>query len=78
MCWQCQKTERVHATCRTNLFLMQPLKESKIYTEDRIGLKTLDESGRLIFINVPGADHVVHTDEWFIQNIIPYLNTSAA
>ena len=56
---------------------MQPLRESKIYTEDRIGLKTLDDSGRLIFINVPGADHVVHTDEWFIQNIIPYLNTSA-
>merc|ERR1712001_358195 len=34
-----------------------PLKESPIYTEDRIGLKTLDESGRLHFPDVEG-DHL--------------------
>ena len=54
---------------------IEPLRENKIYTEDRIGLRALDEAGKLIFINVPGADHVEFEDDWFIQNIvIPYFN----
>merc|ERR1712055_129134 len=46
-----------------------PLKESPIYVEDRIGLKALDESGRLHFLDVEG-DHLQFTRQWFIDNII--------
>ena len=54
---------------------IQPLTEAPIYTEDRIGLRALDEAGKLIFINVPGAGHVDFTDDWFTRNIvIPYFN----
>ncbi len=31
-----------------------PLRESAIYLEDRIGLRTLDEDGRLVFMDVEG------------------------
>ena len=54
---------------------IEPLRESRIYTEDRIGLRALDEAGKLVFINVPGAGHGYFNDEWFTQNIvIPYFN----
>merc|ERR1712095_58618 len=49
--------------------VIQPLKESPIYTEDRIGLKTLDESGRLHFLSVEG-NHLEFSRDWFIQEII--------
>jgi palmitoyl-protein thioesterase len=40
-----------------------PLRESKIYKEDWIGLKKLDETGRLVFIEVPG-DHIEYDTTW--------------
>jgi len=46
-----------------------PLRESPIYVEDRIGLKTLDESGRLHLLDVEG-DHLQFSREWFEENII--------
>ncbi len=46
-----------------------PLKESPIYTEDWIGLRALDEAGRLIFLETPG-DHLEVSTEWLIENII--------
>merc|ERR1712025_90374 len=46
-----------------------PLRESPIYTEDRIGLKSLDEGGRLHFMEVEG-NHLEFSREWFIENII--------
>merc|ERR1711973_706919 len=46
-----------------------PLRESPIYVEDRIGLKALDESGRLHFLDVEG-NHLQFTRQWFIDNII--------
>jgi len=46
-----------------------PLRESPIYVEDRIGLKALDEAGRLHFLDVEG-DHLQFTRQWFIDNII--------
>merc|ERR1712037_395375 len=46
-----------------------PLRESPIYVEDRIGLKALDESGRLHFLDV-GGDHLQFPRQWFIDNII--------
>merc|ERR1712126_97458 len=48
-----------------------PLRESPIYVEDRIGLKALDESGRLHFLDVEG-DHLQFTRQWFIDNIINF------
>ena len=53
---------------------MSHLRESPIYTEDRVGLKVLDEAGKLVFLEYAG-NHLIFTDEWFIENIvIPYLN----
>jgi len=49
--------------------VIQPLRESPIYTEDRIGLKTLDESGRLHFLSVEG-NHLEFSRQWFIDEII--------
>lgn len=46
-----------------------PLRESKIYKEDWIGLKKLDEAGRLVFIDVPG-DHIEYDTNWFIETIV--------
>jgi len=51
-----------------------PLRESPIYVEDRIGLKALDESGRLHLLEVEG-NHLEFSRQWFIDNIINvYLN----
>ena len=47
-----------------------PLRESPIYTEDRIGLKTLDEAGKLVFLEIGGADHMQVSTAWLIENII--------
>jgi len=49
--------------------IILPLKESPIYLEDRIGLKALDEAGRLHFLEVDG-DHLQFTRQWFIDVII--------
>merc|ERR1712168_1463700 len=46
-----------------------PLKESSIYTEDRIGLKSLDEKGGLHFLEVEG-NHLEFSRQWFIDEII--------
>jgi len=55
-----------------------PLKESPIYKEDWIGLKTLDEANKLKFLEVEG-DHLKFTEPWFLANIVgPYLNATAA
>lgn len=50
-----------------------PLRESPLYTEDRIGLKTLDEAGRLVFMAIEG-NHLEFSRQWFIDEIVnPYL-----
>merc|ERR1719357_2260062 len=46
-----------------------PLRESPLYVEDRIGLKALDEAGKLHFMDVEG-DHLQFSRQWFIDNII--------
>ena len=40
-----------------------PLRKSPIYIEDWIGLKQLNESGRLVFIEVEG-DHIEYETNW--------------
>ena len=46
-----------------------PLQETRLYSEDWIGLRTLDEEGKLIFMELD-TDHLSFTDEWFIKEII--------
>jgi len=54
-----------------------PMKEQPIYTEDWIGLKTLDQSGRLHLLDIPNADHMQFTLQWFDQNVLSvFLNNT--
>ena len=46
-----------------------PLRESPLYLEDWIGLKTLDEEGRLHLLEIPG-DHLSVSTDWLISEII--------
>ncbi|XP_061378239.1 palmitoyl-protein thioesterase 1 [Danaus plexippus] len=49
------------------------LQETDLYKQDRLGLKTMDEAGKLVFLSQPG-DHLKFSQEWFIDNILkPYL-----
>jgi palmitoyl-protein thioesterase len=48
---------------------MQMYNETTLYTEDRIGLKTLDTTGRLHFLAVDG-DHLQITDQQFTEEVI--------
>jgi len=50
-----------------------PLEQSVLYLTDRLGLKVLEESGRLHFLSVHG-DHLQFSEEWFLNEIVhPYL-----
>ena len=51
-----------------------PMEETQLYKEDWIGLKSLNERGKIAFLELDG-DHLEFSDEWFIENIVdPYLN----
>jgi len=59
-----------------DLSTIVPIDQQPIYTEDWIGLKTLDQTNRLIFGKCPG-DHMQFTLDWFQENVItPYLNNT--
>jgi palmitoyl-protein thioesterase len=49
-----------------------PLQESPLYINDLLGLKTMDQQSRIKFLEADG-DHLRFTDQWFIDNIIPFL-----
>ena len=46
--------------------------QTDLYTEDRIGLKTLDKAGKLHFFTFAG-DHLRFTDEEFTENLSRFL-----
>ena len=46
-----------------------PLRESQIYLEDWIGLKKMDESGKLHFYDVPG-DHLQVSLDFLVNEIV--------
>lgn len=52
-----------------------PPNETKLYTEDWIGLKTLDAAGKVQFISVPGG-HIEITEEDVKKYVAPYLKTN--
>jgi palmitoyl-protein thioesterase len=49
-----------------------PMEETEVYKRDKLGLKTLVDSGRLIRIVSPG-DHLDLYEVWFMQKVMPYL-----
>nr|AIN34691.1 fatty alcohol acetyltransferase [Agrotis segetum] len=52
---------------------MLPMQETRVYKEDRLGLKKMEKEGKLVLISTEG-DHLRFSDKWFIENIIkPYL-----
>ncbi|KAK7100231.1 palmitoyl-protein thioesterase 1-like [Littorina saxatilis] len=46
-----------------------PMNQTKIWTEDRLGLQTLNSSGRLHFLS-SDTDHLQFTETWFIENVV--------
>uniref|UniRef100_A0A182RVZ1 palmitoyl-CoA hydrolase n=1 Tax=Anopheles funestus TaxID=62324 RepID=A0A182RVZ1_ANOFN len=68
--------ESSHFSFYNQTYAVVPLHESEIYTEDLIGLKTLEESGRLHII----VRENVHHYQWHRKNdvidsvILPYLD----
>ena len=50
-------------------FEILPLEESDIYKEDWIGLKELDETGRLIR-DITTGGHVETDDDYFVEEIV--------
>uniref|UniRef100_G1RN99 Palmitoyl-protein thioesterase 1 n=1 Tax=Nomascus leucogenys TaxID=61853 RepID=G1RN99_NOMLE len=49
-----------------------PLQETSLYTQDRLGLKEMDNAGQLVFLATEG-DHLQLSEEWFYAHIIPFL-----
>ncbi|KAL4143310.1 hypothetical protein QTP88_005656 [Uroleucon formosanum] len=48
---------------------IMPLEQSVSYLTDRLGLKVLEESGRLHFLSVAG-NHLQFSEEWFLNEIV--------
>ncbi|KAK4742045.1 hypothetical protein SAY87_000046 [Trapa incisa] len=49
-----------------------PANQTQLYTEDWIGLRTLDEAGRVKFISVPG-NHLGISNDDLKRHVVPYL-----
>ncbi|KAG8391538.1 hypothetical protein BUALT_Bualt01G0198100 [Buddleja alternifolia] len=56
--------------------ILLPAQETSLYTEDWIGLKTLDEAGKVKFVNVSGS-HLEISYGDMKKYILPYLVESA-
>lgn len=44
--------------------------------QDRLGLAAMDKAGKLVFLATKG-DHLQFTQEWFDENLLPYLHKNA-
>lgn len=51
------------------------IEDTSVYKKDRLGLKSLKESGKLVLIESPG-DHLKLDEGWFIKNVLPYLKNN--
>ncbi|KAJ1988126.1 hypothetical protein H4R33_002563 [Dimargaris cristalligena] len=49
-----------------------PLRSSEHYKQDHLGLRTLHEADKLVFLEFPG-EHLAHNDELFQKEILPHL-----
>ncbi|XP_029161583.1 palmitoyl-protein thioesterase 1 [Nylanderia fulva] len=48
---------------------IQKLQESELYQQDWLGLRAMEEAGKIQFLSLPG-DHLQFTFSWFVENII--------
>ncbi|KFM25258.1 Palmitoyl-protein thioesterase 1 [Auxenochlorella protothecoides] len=55
----------------------ESMEESAAYRDDRLGLRTLNESGRLTLANCPGF-HMQFTLDWFEQHVLPHVAVPVA
>jgi len=55
--------------------VVQTPQETKLYKEDWVGLRALDEAGRVSYVSFPG-DHLRITKTEVDEYIIPHLRTS--
>uniref|UniRef100_A0A0C9RG41 Palmitoyl-protein thioesterase 1 n=1 Tax=Wollemia nobilis TaxID=56998 RepID=A0A0C9RG41_9CONI len=55
-----------------NFSVVLPPQETALYKEDWIGLKALDDAGKVKYISVPG-NHLDITHECMLNYIVPYL-----
>ena len=49
-----------------------PMREQKVYLEDTIGLKQLDEQGKLIFFQ-SNSTHLILSDDFIKTNLVNYI-----
>ncbi|XP_061368300.1 uncharacterized protein LOC133311290 isoform X2 [Gastrolobium bilobum] len=54
-----------------------PPQETELYIEDWIGLRTLDEAGKVHFISVPGK-HLGISEKDMKEHVVPYLKDQAS
>ncbi|XAR70492.1 Palmitoyl-protein hydrolase, partial [Bertholletia excelsa] len=54
-----------------------PPQQTELYTEDWIGLKTLDDAGKVKYISVPG-NHLGITESEMKKYVVPYLEDKAS
>lgn len=48
------------------------MEESELYKSDKLGLKAMQQAGKLVFLTSPNG-HLSLDEAWFIDNIIPLL-----
>lgn len=48
------------------------MEETSLYQENRLGLKSMSDSGQLVLLETEG-NHLQFTKEWFVKNILPIL-----
>lgn len=49
------------------------MKETRLWKEDWIGLRSLSEDMKLINTNIPNADHLDYNDSHIKDEFIPFL-----
>lgn len=49
------------------------LEDSRMYQEDRLGLKLMNDKGQLVFLTCPDSAHLEMIEPWFYENVIPYF-----
>ena len=54
------------------------MRETRLYKEDWIGLKKLDQQGRVKTLEVPGAAHLQYPDELVLSHLVPFLYPEVA
>jgi palmitoyl-protein thioesterase len=54
------------------LGLQFPMEDTEMYKNNKLGLREMKESGKLVLLLSP-RDHLEIDEAWFAQNVVPYL-----